>query len=70
MKKFSEFRVIMFVSMIATLVLVVFIIVIFVMVVFVIVHCRNMHDIASHGATAAVALISSSAAIQEVSPED
>ena len=44
--------------------------VVFIIVVFVIVHCRNMYDITSHGATAAVALISSSAAIQEVSPED
>ena len=55
---------------VASLVVVVFIKVLFVMVVFVIVHCRNMHNIAPHGATAAVALISSSAVIQEGSPED
>ena len=57
-------------SIVLSLVVVVFIKVLFVMVVFVIVHCRNMHDIASHGATATVALISSSAAIQEVIPKD
>ena len=39
------------------------------LVVFVIAHCRNMHDIAPHGATAAEALISSSAVVQEGSPE-
>ena len=52
------------------LVLVVFILVLFVMVVFVIEHCRNMHDIAPHGVTAAEALITSSAVVQEGSPED
>ena len=57
-------------SIVLSLVVVVFIKVLFVMVVFVIVHCRNMHNIAPRGATAAVALISSSAAIQEVIPED
>ena len=57
-------------SIVLSLVVVVFIKVLFVMVVFVIVHCRNMHDIASHGATAAVALISSSAVVQEGSPKD
>ena len=31
---------------------------------------RNMHDIAPHGVTAAEALISLSAVIQEGSPED
>ena len=41
-----------------------------VLLVFVIVQCRNMHDIAPHGATAAEALISSSAVFQEGSPED
>ena len=46
------------------------VVVVFIKVLFVIVHCRNIHKIAPHGATAAVALISSSAAIQEVSPED
>ena len=60
----------MAVSMVVSLDFVVFIIVFFLMVIFVIAHCRNMHNIASHGATAAVALIFSSAAIQEVSPED
>ena len=40
------------------------------MVVFVIAQRGNMHNITPHGATAAVALISTSAAIQEVSPED
>ena len=44
--------------------------VVFVMVVFVITHCRNMHDIAPHGVTAAEALIFSSAVVQEGSPED
>ena len=44
--------------------------VVFVMVVFVNAHCRNMHDIASHGVTAAEALICSSAVVQEGSPED
>ena len=44
--------------------------VVFVMVVFVIAHCRNMHDIAPHGVTAAEALITSSAVVQEGSPED
>ena len=61
---------IMAVSMVVSLNFVVFIIVVFVMVIFVIAHCRNMHNIAPHGATAAVALISSSSAIQEVIPED
>ena len=49
---------------------VVLIIVLFVMVVFVIVHCRNLHHIAPHGVTAAEALISSSAVVQEGSPTD
>ena len=40
------------------------------MIVFVIVNCRNMHYIDQHGATAAMALISSSAVNQEGSPED
>ena len=44
--------------------------VVFVMVVFVIAHCRNMRDTAPHGVTAAVALISSSAVVQEGYPED
>ena len=56
--------------MVVSLVMVVFIIVFFVMVVFVIAHCRNMHGIASHGVTAAEALISSSAVVQEGSLED
>ena len=42
----------------------------FIIVVFVIAHCRNMHNIAPHGATAAEALISSSAVVQEGGPED
>ena len=46
------------------------IVVIFFIVVFVIVHCRNMHNIAPHGATAAEALISSSAVVQEGSPKE
>ena len=41
-----------------------------VLLVFVIVQCRNMPDITPHWATAAVALISSSAVIQEGSHED
>ena len=61
-----EFRVIMVIS----LVVVVFIIVLFVMVVFVIAHRRNMHGIAPHGVTAAEALISSSAVVQEGCPKD
>ena len=51
------------VSMVVSLVVVVFIIVLFV-----IAHCRTMHDIAPHGATAAEVLISSSAVVQEGSP--
>ena len=62
---FSACIVIMAVNIVLGLVLVVFII-----VVFVIAQCRNMHDIAPHGATAAEALISSSAVFQEGSPED
>ena len=60
----------MAVNIVLGLVLVVFIIVLFVKVIFVIAQCRNMHDIAPHGATAAEALISSSAVVQEGSPED
>ena len=60
----------MVISMIVNLVLVILIIVVFVVVVFVIAHSRNMHDIAPHGATAAEALISSSAVVQEGSPEN
>ena len=44
--------------------------VVFIIVIFFIVHCRNMHDIAPHGAAAAEALILSSAIAQEGSPED
>ena len=51
----------MAVSMVVSLNFVVFIIVVFVMVIFVIAHCRNMHNIAPHGATAALAPISSAA---------
>ena len=40
-----------------------------VLVIFVIVHCRTMQNIVPHGATAAEALIISSAACQEGSPE-
>ena len=46
------------------------VVVVFIVVVFVIAHCRNMHNIAPHGATAAEALISSSAVVQEGSPKD
>ena len=53
-----------------SLVMVVFFRVFFVMVVFVIAHWRNMHDVAPHGATAAEALNSSSAVVQEGSPEE
>ena len=56
--------------MIISFVVVVFIIAVFIMIFFVIVHCRNMHDIAPHGATAAEALIFSLAVFQEGSPED
>ena len=58
------------VSMVVSLVIIILIIVLFVMVIFVIAHCRNMHDIAPHGVTAAEALITSSAVVQEGSPED
>ena len=44
--------------------------VIFVMIIFVIAHCRNMHDIAPHDVSAAEALITSSAVVQEGGPED
>ena len=44
--------------------------VVFVMVIFVIAHCSNMRDTAPHGVTAAEALISSSAVVQEGYPED
>ena len=60
----------MAVSMVVSLFVVVFIIVFFVMVIFVIAHCRNRHDISPHGVTGAEALISSSAVVQEGSPED
>ena len=43
--------------------------VVFIMVVFVIAHCRTMQNIVPHGATAAEALIISSAVVQEGSPE-
>ena len=46
------------------------VLVVFIIVVFVIAQCRNMHDIAPHGPTAAEALISSSAVFQEGIPED
>ena len=55
----------MAVSMIVSLVGVVFII-----IVFVIANCPNMHDIALHRTTAAEALISSSAVVQQGSHED
>ena len=45
-------------------------VVFFLIVVFVIAHCRNLHNIASRRATAAEALISPSAVVQEGSPED
>ena len=61
---------IMAVSMVVSLDFVVFIVVGFVMVIFVIAHCRNMHNIAPHGATAAEALISSLAVVQEGSPKE
>ena len=71
-------------KLVASLIVVIFIIVVFVMVifvlvffvmfffvlvVFVIVHCRNMHNIAPHGATAAEDLISSPDVVQEGSPK-
>ena len=46
------------------------VLVVFILVVFVNAQCRNMHDIAPHGPTAAEALISSSAVFQEGSPKD
>ena len=42
----------------------------FIIVVFIIAHCRNMHNTAPHGVTAAEAFISSSAVVQEGYPED
>ena len=45
------------------------IVVVFIMVVFVIAHLRTMQNIVPHGATAAEALIISSAVVQEGSPE-
>ena len=45
------------------------IVVVFIMVVFVIAHCRTMQNIVPHEATAAEALIISSAVVQEGSPE-
>ena len=50
--------------------LVVFFRVFFVVVIFVIAHCRNLHNIAPRRATAAEALISPSAVVQEGNPED
>ena len=70
MKDFSEFRLIMAVGLIVSLVLVIFIVFVFVMVVFVIAHCRNMHNNAPHGVTTAKALISSSAVVQQGRPKD
>ena len=61
---FSECRMIKAVSMVVSLVVVAFIIVLFV-----ISHCRTMHDISPHRATAAEVLISSSAVVQEGSPK-
>ena len=58
----------MAVSMVVSQVVVI-IIVVFVMVIFVIAHCRTMQNIFPHGATAAEALIISSAVFQEGSPE-
>ena len=55
--------------MVVSLVVVIFVIVVFVMVVFVIAHCRTMQNIVPHGATAAEALIISSAVFQEGSPK-
>ena len=43
---------------------------VFVMVLFVIAHCRNMHNIAPHGATAVEAPNSSPAVVQDGTPED
>ena len=56
-------------NIILGIIVVVFIIVLNVMVIFVIVHCYNMYSIAQHWATAAEALIISSAVGQEGSPE-
>ena len=60
---------IMAVSMVVSQVVVVFIIFVFVMVVFVIAHCRTMQNIVPYGATAAEAVIISSAVVPEGSPE-
>ena len=50
--------------------IVVFVMVIFLLVVFVIAHCHNLRNTAPHGVTAAEALISSSAVVQEGYSED
>ena len=60
----------MAVSIVLSVVVVVFITVIFVMVVFVTAHCSKIHDIAPHQDRAEEALIFSSAVVQEGSPED
>ena len=44
-------------------------VVVIIIVVFIIAHCRTMQNIFPHGATAAEALIISSAVFQEGSPE-
>ena len=46
------------------------VVVVFITVVFVIAHYLNMHNTALHRTTAAEALISVSAVVQEGSPED
>ena len=59
-----------FSDVVVSLVVLIFFYICFCMVVFVFAHCRNVHNIAPHGATAAEALISSSAVFQEGIPED
>ena len=54
---------------VAIFIIIIFVMVVFVLVVFVIVHFRNTHVIAPYWATAADALISSSAVFQEGGPK-
>ena len=56
--------------MILAIIMVVNLVIVFIIiVVFVIAHCLKRHNISQHGTTAAEALISSSAVVQEGSPK-
>ena len=57
--------------MILAIIMVVNLVIVFIIiVVFVIAHCLKRHNISQHGTTAAEALISSSAVVQQGSHED